>query len=221
MNILKILKNIMNIILDIIFPPSKIQKKLKNITAEDFIFEVNRTTYEDKNVITIFDYNNKLIKQAIWSLKFRNNKRLSKIFAQIIYDEILEKLSDLKIFSNFKDPVLIPIPLFKKRLRERGYNQCELIAEEMSVLDKNSNFILEKNVLIKIKDTTQQSRAKNKKERLENLKGCFKIKKFEKIKSRNIILLDDVITTGATIKEARNELKKNGARKIITITIAH
>ncbi|MCG2694611.1 ComF family protein [Candidatus Parcubacteria bacterium] len=219
--LIKKTKKILGLILDIVFPQEKIQKKINEITAEELFSKVNRTTHDDKNTIVVFDYSNELIKQSIWSLKFRNNRKISKIFAQILYDEILEKLSELKTFSNFSNPILIPIPLSKQRLIKRGFNQSELIAKEMNLIDKNSSFTFEKNILIKIKDTPPQSRTKSKQERLKNLKNCFSVKNPEKIKGRNIILLDDVTTTGTTMKEAKRTLRKYGAKKIICMAIAH
>src|SRR3989344_7914516 len=216
----KSLKKITEYFFDILFPRNEIQKKLDTMTAEDFLNNIPRTRHDDKNIITIFDYRNKFMKEAIWSLKFRRNTRLAKIFAQIIYDEILEDLSELAVFQNFKNPVIIPIPISSKRKRERGFNQCELIANELLNIGGDI-FTQERKVLIKTKDTPPQSRTKTKKDRLENLKDCFSLKNKEKIKGKNIILLDDVTTTGTTLKEARRILHRHGAKKIICVTVAH
>ena len=217
----QVFKKLFNLVLDTIFPQSKLGKQLETITAEELFNSVPKIRHEDRNIINIFSYDNQLIKKAIWSLKFRNKKRLAKIFAEILYDRILEDLNDLQTFKNFTEPLLIPIPVSKKRFRERGYNQCELIAKELCKLDGNNSFILEKQNLIKIIDTPHQSRAKNRKERLENLKDSFRVRFPEKIKSRNIILLDDITTTGTTLREADKILRQNGARKIICLTMAH
>lgn len=214
------IKRIFNTFLDFLFPRKEIEKELDDITAEELFTEVSKTTHDDKNIITIFDYGDDLVRQAIWSLKFRRNTRLAKIFAQILHDEILETLSELETFSNFKNLTLIPMPISKRRRQERGFNQCELIANELVNLSGNI-FTLDKKSLIKTKDTIPQSRTKNKKERLENLKNCFSIKNKENIKGKNIILLDDITTTGTTLKEARKILKRYGAKKIVCITIAH
>ena len=87
----------------------------------------------------------------------------------------------------------------------------------------HNKFILEKNILIKPKETKHQARIHNRGERLKNIIGSFAIKNTEKnlLKNRNIILIDDIITTGATLTEARKTLKKAGARKIIAFTVAH
>ena len=139
------------------------------------------------------------------------------------------------MIENFKDAILIPIPLSRRRYRERGYNQAELICKELIKLDSNSNinlrygvdekmernFSLEKNILIKIKETEHQANIKDRRDRLKNLVGSFYVKNPEVIKSKNIVLIDDVLTTGATLTEAKKILKQNGARKIIAFTIAH
>lgn len=209
-----------NILLDFLFPRLKKEKELDEITAEELFKKAPKTTHDDKDIITIFDYKNDLVRQTIWALKFRKNTRLAKIFAQILYDETLEIFSDLETFSNFKNPVIIPMPISKKRRRERGFNQCELIANELINLSGDI-FTLNKSSLIKKIDTIPQSRTKNKKQRQENTKNCFAIKNGEKIKNKNIILLDDVTTTGATLKEAKKILRKYGVKKIICVTIAH
>ena len=84
---------------------------------------------------------------------------------------------------------------------------------------------LEKNILIKIKDTEHQARIKNRNERIKNMTGTFAIKDLEKnkklIMKKNIILIDDILTTGATLSEARKVLRQAGARKVIAFTVAH
>jgi len=176
---------------------------------------------EAGDVISLFNYRDKNIKKALWGLKYSNKVEVAKILAGVLYDRILEELADRKLFDNFVDPLLIPIPLSKKSLRKRGFNQVELIAREIVTLDNNNSFTLDTNVLYKIKDTKNQMSIKDKQERLTNLRGAFDIKNKEKIEQKNIILLDDIQTTGATLNEAKKVLKNAGARNIISFTIAH
>ena len=154
------------------------------------------------------------------------------MFAEIIYEKILEELSELSIMENFTEPVLIPIPLSPKRRRERGFNQAELICRELVKInnlrysvdlnqEKKFNLKLESGVLIKPKETEHQARIKDRRQRLKNIIGSFAVKNGELIKNRNIILIDDILTTGATLSEAKKVLKQAGARKIIAFTIAH
>ena len=184
-------------------------------------------------IFPLFDYRHPPIKKSLWFLKYKNKKRLAGIFAEMMYGKIIEELSELSVMKNFQNPVLIPIPLSLKRYRERGYNQAELICEELVKLDSNSNlchgvdvktkrnFYLEKNVLIKIKETEHQVNIKDRRDRLKNLSDSFSVKNPEIIKDKNIILIDDVLTTGATLTEAKKILKSFGAKKVIAFTVAH
>ena len=80
---------------------------------------------------------------------------------------------------------------------------------------------VETDILYKIKETPTQVSIKNKEKRLKNLSNVFEIKNSEKIKDKNIILIDDVSTTGATLEEASRSLKNSGAKKIISLVVAH
>lgn len=172
-------------------------------------------------IFPLYDYRHPPVKKAIWLLKYKNKTRLAKVFAHALYERMLEELADLSMFENFRDALLVPVPLSPKRMRERGFNQTELICRELVKLDEDANFTLEKQVLIKTKETARQAHVKIRKERLENVVGSFAVMHPERIQGRNVILLDDVTTTGATLKEAKITLKKAGARKVVAFTIAH
>ena len=189
-------------------------------------------------IFPLYDYRHPPIKKALWVFKYNGKKRLANIFAENIYEKILEELSDLSVMENFTNAILIPIPLSSKRYRERGYNQAELICKELIKLDhlspplaplsinkwrgvRGEVFSLETSVLIKPKETEHQARIENRTQRLKNIIGSFAVKNEEKIKKRNIILIDDITTTGATLAEAKKVLKQAGARKVIAFTVAH
>ena len=195
-------------------------------------------------IFPVFDYRHPPIKKSLWLLKYSGKKRLAAVFAEIIYEKILEELSDLIILDNFVEPILVPIPLSPKRYKERGFNQAELICREIVRISKERHLspdpspyqgegclrrgevlILAKNILIKPKDTEHQARLRDRKVRLKNIVGSFAVKNNPQnlalLKNRNIILIDDITTTGATLSEARKILKNAGARRIIAFTVAH
>ena len=229
----------LNNILDIIFPRRCLSCResgfdLCMVCLADFPPAERESA---KWIFPFFDYRHPPIKKALWLLKYKDKKRLANVFAHIMRGRILEELSELSVMENFREPMLIPIPLAPKRLRERGYNQTELICRELikiqhlapplallSVTRREGGgevFTLITNVLIKPKDTEHQARIKNRQVRLQNVVGSFVVKKPELIKGKNIILIDDITTTGATLTEARKILKSSGARKVIAFTIAH
>ena len=217
------MKPINTTLLDIFFPINCIicGKNEKILCIDCLSTFPNAERESAKWIFPIFDYRHPPVRKTIHFLKYKNKKGLANILAEIMHERILEELSDLSRFENFKEPILIPIPLSPKRLRERGFNQSFLICKKLITLDKNKNFVLEKNVLIKPKDTIHQAHIEDRNKRLKNIAGSFAIKNQEKIKGRNIILIDDVTTTGATLNEAKKTLKQAGARKIIAFTVAH
>jgi competence protein ComFC len=174
-----------------------------------------------EQAISLFDYRNDVVRKAIWALKYRHNKSMGEIFGNLLYDKMLEELGDEGMLHNFTNPLLIPIPLSKKRLRERGFNQSEVIAQKMSYRDRGETFTLKPSVLYRTRDTGSQVSIKDRIKRIENMKGCFAISNRNDIAGRNIILIDDVTTTGATLQEAKKALMDAGARRVIGFTIAH
>ena len=116
-----------------------------------------------------------------------------------------------------KNYLIIPIPLHKDRERQRGFNQAELIGK---IIGEILNLPAEKNILARHKKTESQAKMKNWEKRSENLADAFSLRSSEAIKNKNIILVDDVHTSGATISEAAKILKANGAKKIIALVIA-
>lgn len=175
--------------------------------------------YCPKWTFPIYDFQDLIIKKSIWSFKYNNKKSLANVFAKNLYERIIEEVSDLFILNNFSNPLLIPIPISKERRKDRGYNQSELLTREIENISRGT-LKEETGVLIRVMDKEHQADIKERKRRKENMKNVFGIKNEEKIIGRNIILIDDVTTTGATTEEARKVLLGYGARKVIAFTIA-
>lgn len=210
---------ILNTILNLVFPRKCLSCKREAEDLCPLCLASSPTTERTcaEWIFPMYDYRHPPLKKAVHFLKYKGRKNLAKIFAKDLYEKLLEEISETK---NFKNPVLIPIPLSKRRLRERGYNQTEILAEELSVL--SSGFLkTEKTSLVKPRETEPQAGIKNRSRRVKNMKKVFTIENRGKIRGRNIILIDDVITTGATLKEARETLQKAGCGKVIAFTLAH
>lgn len=220
----------LNTILDIVFPVKCI---LCGKNGIDLCLDCLKNAPEAEResakwIFPLYDYRHPSIKKSLWLLKYKGKKRLARVFAEIIYEKMLEELSELSVLQNFVDAILIPIPLTPSRYRERGYNQAELICQELIKINNARHGVdvkLENNILIKPKETKHQAHIENRKERLQNIIGSFAIKNEKQnetsIKNRNIILIDDITTTGATLSEAKKVLKQAGAKKIIAFTVAH
>lgn len=212
---------VIGIVFDFFLPKSELDKAVERVNADTLSKKLlkGRET-ENKSIYALFDYRDEIIRHMIWALKYRKNRQIAKVFAQILHDFLIEEFSDLSVYSDFNKPLLIPVPLSKKRLRKRGFNQTELLAKEIATIGGDSFCLLHTDLLKKIKDTPSQT-ALERKKRLKNIDGAFAVRDAEKIKDRNIILLDDVTTTGATLNEARKILLEAGAKNVLGIAVAH
>lgn len=222
---------ILNTILDIVFPARCLAcGKSGSDLCFNCLSESPSAERESLDwVFPLFDYRHLPVKNAVHLLKYKSKRGVAKIFAEALYGKILEELAELQAMENFNDAILIPIPLSRKRRRERGFNQAELICQELVRLNKSTDIShgvylqLEENILWKPRDTEHQARITDRSKRLKNIIGSFTInpKEMKKVKGRNIILIDDVTTTGATLSEAKKVLKQAGAKKIIAFAVAH
>ena len=121
-----------------------------------------------------------------------------------------------KIIKSWNADFIIPIPLFNLKRVERGFNQSFYIAKGLS---KETKIPIENNLVKRTKNTVSQT-ALNLTERKENLRRAFILNKKRKVQGKRVIIIDDVITTGATVSELARILKESGAEKVFTISIA-
>lgn len=157
-------------------------------------------------------YCNKTVKQLIWHLKYRNIKSAALATARLI---LLK--TPLAGFAGRQDCLLVPIPLSREKLKKRGYNQTELISK---ILAENLKIKMETGALYKKINTTSQVKIRGREKRIQNVAGSFEVRKPETIKDKTIFVIDDVMTTGATIKEASKVLLGAGAGKVIGVVAA-
>jgi ComF family protein len=160
-------------------------------------------------------YKEALVKKAIHLFKYQPNLLgLAEPLSSLIISH-LDFLGN-KHLSGF---VLVAIPIHKSKLKQRGFNQSEEIAKELSKKINGTLFL--KDALLKIKKTPPQRELKRK-EREKNIKGVFVVnpKKLDFIKNKKVLLVDDVFTTGSTMEEAAKVLKKAGAKKVFGVVIA-
>jgi len=174
----------------------------------DFMSGFPHRIYNSVSVYSAVIYN-KTPKKLIRLLKFSHKKSASKVLARFLYDYF--KKLDLN-----KDFIVIYPDSFLLKNLFRGYEHMYLIANEFCNL---SGFNLLKNAIKKIKYTTPQYKAKNRK---NNIKGAFEINKkyINLLKEKPILLIDDIITTGATIEEITDILKKENINDVTVLTVS-
>ena len=155
-----------------------------------------------------------VIRQAILKLKYK--------FALDIAEEIIERampeLRSVPPINEFNNTLLIPIPTHRLRKNWRGFNQTEVLGR---LLSKKMNWDFNPNILFRKRNVLPQVGLKGR-ERIRNIRGTFGFKKEKErpIDYENIILFDDVWTTGSTMKEAGKVLKRNGFKKVWALTLA-
>lgn len=223
------------IFLDLIFPPKTTCLICKNAIKTGYICEKCKNTlkfiqgntcsicgkpinYEGichdclhyghvfRQNVSTFEYDDAM-KGLIARFKYFKERHLAAFFAE--YMAI--SLEDMK----WPIDVIVPVPLHKSKLDERGYNQAELLARELSY---RFDIFMTK-ALRRIRNTPTQT-ALHREERINNVKGAFKIMYKETVMGKNVLLIDDILTTGATLDECARVLKDSGANEVYAGTIA-
>lgn len=149
-----------------------------------------------------------VMRSSIAGYKYGGRREYAAFYAE----EILKRYA--KEMKGWKGEVFVPIPLHFSRKRKRGFNQAELLSEELS---KRSGISTDAELLKRVKKTRVQKEL-NDQERLTNLKDAFSVRKGE-VSYQNIILVDDIYTTGSTMDAAAKILKKHGAQKVYSVCI--
>lgn len=164
----------------------------------------------DDELYVFYAYD-ELLRFLIHQLKFQGRPDVAKFLAKESFQLFAE------VVRIHKPETIVPVPLHKARIRERGYNQCQIIAEYFSAY---SSVSVTNDVLIRVKNTKPQSRLSTT-ERSGNIQQAFRMTGVgvDKIKEP-IVLLDDVIHTGSTVRSCIDTLKSAGLREIIVFAVS-
>lgn len=173
-------------------------------------------TFNIDGMLTIYHYN-PILKKIIKNIKYRLATEVWEDFYKIIEPQVIGKLGFYKKLSS--DFVMQPIPLSKIKYNERGFNQAKTITK---FFQKFIHFPII-DLLVRKKETSSQAQVKGKRGRSKNVRGVFGINNQRRDVINhvsNIILIDDVITSGSTVREATKILKKAGAKKVYVLALA-
>lgn len=150
-----------------------------------------------------------LIEQLIESFKYKHQSNLARFLGPKMTEA-------LRLFHTDTRAILVPVPLHPHRERERGYNQAEQLAR---VVSNHLGFEMH-SLLRRKKNTLQQARLKHRQERQENLVGAFETTQILP-KGRQLILVDDIVTTGSTLLECKRTLQEAGADSVLALSLAN
>jgi len=208
--------NIIESILNILYPKytdKEIEEKYKENLKAINLIKVNQnenTKIYFEHHIYLFKYDG-LIREKIIDYKFNDRVYLNETFVNFI-------LKNEKICRFLKSyDIITPVPIHQKRKKQRGYNQSEIIAKKIAKNIQNLELVTD--CLIKQKNTVAQS-SLNKEQRKQNIKNVYILKNKQKINNKNIVIFDDIYTTGSTVNECAKLLKEANANKILVLTIA-
>jgi ComF family protein len=194
---------------DVILPERARSARIRRKEIWDFELVPTEHSLLGTRVITLLDYKNPSVSDLIRALKYENSWKAAEICAAALSDYLREEISSVRTFSP-RPIALVPMPLHPQRLRERGFNQVQKVMSRLpdEFADATLSRISE-NALSRVKHASQQARL-TRAQRLKNVEDAFSAD--EKLaKGAHIFLIDDVVTTGATLSSAAKPLRKAGA----------
>lgn len=159
-------------------------------------------------ILVVTAHEHLLLLDILHGLKYRYITELSQYLSDLGIDFF-------KTFEREKFDFVVPVPLSKKRKLQRGFNQSELLARAIS---QEFGWALDTQTLIRWRHTRPQV-GLNAAERWQNVQGIFSLTNQEKFKNKTILLVDDVVTTGATMRECAKLLKQSGAKAVFGFVI--
>ncbi|MBN2854559.1 ComF family protein [Patescibacteria group bacterium] len=175
-----------------------------------------------KEIFIAGDYDNKLLASLITAFKYEGIKNIGDDlgrFLNFFWDGKIKiiKLENKDLALRLERALIIPLPLTRARQKERGFNQSEILAKILA-----REFSYEIFLKLKRKGRKKHQASLSEKQRLKNIKGQFFLPEKERnfVLNRDIILIDDVITTGATLNEAARILKEASAKEVFALVLA-
>jgi len=206
--------------LDFLFPPRVDEIALRDISPDDFLaLLAPRLVPETRpGTVALFPFSAPSVRSALHEAKYRGSERAFRLLA-LALTEYLRDFDD-ENYGFRKSVIIVPVPLGKERRKERGFNQIEEVARRAA---REIEIQIEPDLLIRVRETISQV-SLPRREREENMRGAFRVAEDDARRinpSHTYIVVDDVITTGATLQAAVDALQKAGAVKIIPLALAH
>jgi ComF family protein len=156
------------------------------------------------------------LRELIHLLKYEEVRSAANVLGRMLS----EAIADLTPALGDAPVCMVPVPLHRTKLRQRGFNQSELIARAALKLNPaNGQLMLNANVLVRQRPTESQI-GLTRHQRRENMRGAFSVAQPSQIAGREVLLVDDVFTTGTTVSECARVLRRNGASKVWVATVA-
>ncbi|HEV2714260.1 MAG TPA: ComF family protein, partial [Terriglobales bacterium] len=155
------------------------------------------------------------LRELIHLLKYEQVRSTAGVLGRML----AEAVSNLEPLMGGGNILVVPVPLYRRKLRQRGFNQAELIARDAVKRMGGQSFAFEPGVLERRRETQSQI-GLTRHQRRENMRGAFAVVKPDEVRGREILIVDDVFTTGTTVSECARILRRAGASKVYVATVA-
>ncbi len=197
---------------DFLFPPRVDEALVRDISIDEFFSHLapKLVSQTHPETVALLPFSTSVVRAAVHEAKYHGSRHAFALLGAVL----TEYLRDMD--ERAKSVVLVPIPLGKKRQKERGFNQVEEIAKHAA---RELGYKLDTSLLVRTRETTTQV-SLPREERERNMRGAFEALHHASPTS-TYVLIDDVLTTGATLQEAADTLSSSGATHIIPIALAH
>jgi len=226
-----------HLILDTLFPLFDAENELFSLSPEEAYARLPKSPalpLECRKMFSILAYKDERVSKMIWNIKYKKSARAVEMGGYILFSYLNEKLSP-HLNKNAEDKtqkiVLIPMPITGKRRRERGFNQTELLVNEIGRLDTGRKYEIVSDLLVRTVHKDRQT-LKGRTERLESAQGLFELNEnrlarlsgahgSDQLTGRVVIIVDDVITTGSTMKTALETFRERNFHNVYGLSLAH
>lgn len=195
------IRNILDSILDAVLPRRERRIRTEALSLDKIPLSPASHELLGVRILTLMDYRESATKDLIRSLKYDRSGHAAGLCAVLLADYLREEFASMHAFS-IRRILLVPVPLHKNRVRERGFNQIEAVLRTLPREFQDGTLShIETEMLVRIRDTKPQTRLPRV-ERLVNVSGAFVVNDSVITRDSHVYLIDDVVTTGATLVEA-------------------
>jgi len=202
--------------LDFLFPPRTDEAVLRGISDDEFLTLLAPRLAEETlpETVALFPFHAASVRAAIHEAKYHGSERAFELLAAAL----VEYLRDTD--EGFRKPFIVPVPLGKERRKERGFNQVhEVILRALRSLGEEGSARIDADILTRVRETVSQI-SLPRSARIENMRGAFRATR-PADPAYTYIVIDDVVTTGATLQAAIDALREAGAAHIVPLALAH
>ncbi|MBU6231881.1 MAG: ComF family protein [Patescibacteria group bacterium] len=226
------IRALFSVLLDSLFPVPAAEAAVLALSQQEALKSLPRAKqFPTAEACSVFAYKDERVRRLVWALKYKKSMKAARISGFAIWRQLalfsMAAPADRPIF-------VIPMPVTDKRRRERGYNQCELLADAVErfeaerisasdMISADPRIMIVRDLLIRARHKSRQT-LKGREERLESAKGIFAVNEKaaeQAMKEGLVIVIDDVVTTGSTMRDAVETMRRAGYINTFGLSIAH